>query len=263
MTAHPHVRGEDRRRPGPWPARTGSPPRAWGGRADHGGHGACIRLTPTCVGRTVSLPHVRPRLRLTPTCVGRTSRGPGRRRGPAAHPHVRGEDVKMRFAKISQSGSPPRAWGGLQPVLPDPAPGRLTPTCVGRTWSWPPGMHGESAHPHVRGEDGAGWSGDGGDAAHPHVRGEDTPQPHCDNAVRGSPPRAWGGRSGTRPNRDSLRLTPTCVGRTPDVAHAWLGAEAHPHVRGEDVPRWLKSPWGCGSPPRAWGGHHPQPERRR
>ena len=193
--AHPHVRGEDAESqressalsgspPRAWggpltPSRAaavcGSPPRAWGGRQEHNPPGADRRLTPMCVGRT-----------------------PGRWLeflDQTAHPHVRGEDGTRLPLTQSWRGSPPRAWGG--PGLPDVlvVAVRLTPTCVGRTTYSSQVIADRSAHPHVRGEDlfAPGAAGRGG----------------------GSPPRAWGGLAGESDRLPVVRLTPTCVGRTP------------------------------------------------
>ena len=168
------MRGEDAFLYDTLTARTGSPPRAWGGpqaaTADPAGH----RLTPTCVGRT------------------RCTRGRGR--APTAHPHVRGEDTFDGDAMPRIDGSPPRAWGGPRPARRAGPRARLTPTCVGRTAVRPHPRH----HP----------------AAHPHVRGEDIVPAWARSREDGSPPRAWGGRSRVRTYPSPNRLTPTCVGRT-------------------------------------------------
>ena len=172
--AHPHVRGEDPVLPEPVPGLPGSPPRAWGGhRGDPLGFRGS-RLTPTCVGRTVDQERLRPGLRLTPTCVGRTSRPRAPPEARAAHPHVRGEDCPSPSSTTPDTGSPPRAWGGLGLDFDQPRPQRLTPTCVGRTCRTP--------HPLRR------------PTAHPHVRGEDVPMVRWTYRFSGSPPRAWGGR---------------------------------------------------------------------
>ena len=196
------------------PSGTGSPPRAWGG-----------------LGR--DLPHAA-RQRLTPTCVGRTSPSPAGTRPPSAHPHVRGEDVSTHLLRGMSRGSPPRAWGGRaarsscrrDAGSPPRAWGgrrgccvpagrlRLTPTCVGRT--------------------AAGKCTAGRSAAHPHVRGEDHTTVASAPLGRGSPPRAWGGRTRGTPESLRKRLTPTCVGRTAGGTALRRSPPAHPHVRGED-----------------------------
>ena len=256
--------------------RVGSPPRAWGRRLEHRCALAEYRLTPTCVGTTAAPrvaereatahPHVRgddpakesdalkalgspPRAwgrralareeqterRLTPTCVGTTTPPTSRRRATLAHPHVRGDDQEARWKRPGMVGSPPRAWGRRDHegrlVLRD----RLTPTCVGTTL--------EPVAARLL------W------AAHPHVRGDDRRRQCPGRRQRGSPPRAWGRPTGRGPCARGSRLTPTCVGTTPQGHSAREVRPAHPHVRGDDadiLPRYEK---GDGSPPRAWGRH--------
>ena len=88
---HPHVRGEDptdtryRKRP----AET--PPRAWGRRASWVGAVGAEGNTPTCVGKTLSI------------CTKKEKRW--------KHPHVRGEDRRLRQSRILRRETPPRAWG--------------------------------------------------------------------------------------------------------------------------------------------------------
>ena len=254
-TAHPHVRGEDPPQKLHRKSESGSPPRAWGGRATRPRRRHGLGLTPTCVGRT----HVE-------TAVAREQ---------TAHPHVRGEDALASVALSGSDGSPPRAWGGRRRVRRIAVRWRLTPTCVGRT-------HVETAVAREQ-------------TAHPHVRGEDGPRGGYHGGITGSPPRAWGGRRPVADGVAPIGLTPTCVGRT-QVSPVWGRARtAHPHVRGEDYedvvlsklelrltptcvgrtgPTSLSLPLltahphvrgedqaskcGCwsnaGSPPRAWGG---------
>ena len=136
--AHPHVRGEDAVMPANPACGGGSPPRAWGGRTTTPPPPQLLRLTPTCVGRTIyrrarrrpraAHPHVRgedPPIPgrggdvywLTPTCVGRTSRHRSPPATRSAHPHVRGEDDQLAHQRHKSRGSPPRAWGGLSHAL--------------------------------------------------------------------------------------------------------------------------------------------------
>ena len=192
--AHPHVRGEDRACTGVVAPGSGSPPRAWGGPMDPASFARERRLTPTCVGRTAA--PAKPHA-LSP-----------------AHPHVRGEDRVRSTNPGYCFGSPPRAWGGRRQDPCGGAARRLTPTCVGRTWC---GQGTWRRRP-----------------AHPHVRGEDSRSTPAASAIRGSPPRAWGGHPPVRARRPAVRLTPTCVGRTTRVGSAGMGDP--------------------GSPPRAWGG---------
>ena len=285
-TAHPHVRGEDRRSAAAAPGLAGSPPRAWGGRGDPRSGVAGARLTPTCVGRTGSL--------------GR-SRATG-----TAHPHVRGEDVRRTRVIWQATGSPPRAWGGPRSLGDALGADRLTPTCVGRTSAHPWRSQRSPAHPHVRGEDFSkpvattivsgspprAWGGpppgishllaqrltptcvgrtswrpptEASNAAHPHVRGEDFTLSIAELTVDGSPPRAWGGPNRGRDRVPRPRLTPTCVGRTLGADIRQYPEAAHPHVRGEDDALAQLVDDLHGSPPRAWGGlaYTRRPDRRR
>ncbi|KWX02922.1 hypothetical protein LI90_3971 [Carbonactinospora thermoautotrophica] len=191
-----------------------SPPRAWGGR---------------------QVPAKRSRVRrLTPTCVGRTQRRTARLVGGRTHPHVRGEDLTSSDIATDSADSPPRAWGGQARVGQALNRSGLTPTCVGRTRTFPLSRRGEMTHPHVRGEDA--------------MRQVELPD------GTDSPPRAWGGRPAAGPPAQRPRLTPTCVGRTRGPRFPpWSGA-THPHVRGEDgAPGGGRQSSGD-SPPRAWGG---------
>ncbi len=212
----------------------GSPPRAWGIRPRHYAAADDVRFTPTCVGNTSPS---------TPTC------------GQAAvHPHVRGEYGATSAAARGGLGSPPRAWG-IRDADPDGravygspprawgilgaggsngTDNRFTPTCVGNTLTlgrqpvhplrFTPTCVGNTVHAAQSGREAA---------VHPHVRGEYGPQakPHRD--LGGSPPRAWGIRTGRRLHTGWNRFTPTCVGNT-------QRPDARADVRG-------------GSPPRAWG----------
>ena len=213
-TDHPHVRGEDGESWERVARLAGSPPRAWGGPAERERRDAEVRITPTCVGRT------RPRPRI--------------RRTTSDHPHVRGEDVDPAGDGVDRIGSPPRAWGGRTPLAPRFRPGRITPTCVGRTTGAPQ----EPAHA----------------SDHPHVRGEDLPDRTRPPVDPGSPPRAWGGRHDPAAGRVQDGITPTCVGRTASWARRARASADHPHVRGEDLSGAADLNPDNGSPPRAWGG---------
>src|SRR4051794_5685340 len=93
--------------------RSESPPRAWGARHLDAGQRAVVRITPTRVGSTGPMPT--------------------RARRCRDHPHARGEYTHADQILVSQSGSPPRAWGapvehGVVELLH-----RITPTRVGST----------------------------------------------------------------------------------------------------------------------------------
>ncbi len=213
-TEHPHVRGEDVVGVLYEPPLSGAPPRAWGG----------LRWQPR---------PVQPR-RSTPTCVGRT---PGSAPPPTSsteHPHVRGEDLSSEVASTGDGGAPPRAWGGPASTRRATAPGRSTPTCVGRT---------------TRGSM-AAWSA----SEHPHVRGEEASPVKSTSAAGGAPPRAWGGLSQSARLPHLSRSTPTCVGRTGRAGRCPPAPTEHPHVRGEDGYLLYPGRVHTGAPPRAWGG---------
>ena len=87
------MRGENNHLVAAQPKRQGSPPRAWGKRARALLYAQDIRITPTCVGKTI--------MQVIVLCQG------------PDHPHVRGENqVVGNFL------------GGIV---------RITPTCVGKT----------------------------------------------------------------------------------------------------------------------------------
>src|SRR4051794_28354117 len=88
---------------------------------------------------------------------------------------------------------------------------------------------------------------------HPHLRGDFAPPPDVFEALRGSPPPAWGLRLGGRPAASVGRLTPTCVGTSGLVAVDRRPAAAHPHLRGDFLCSWPRSRYPNGSPPPAWG----------
>ena len=251
---HPHVRGEDESAAVQASHSAGSPPRAWGRLRVANPPCGGLRFTPTCVGKTYP-----------PVCI--TVR-------PPVHPHVRGEDVSEHYWRLIAAGSPPRAWGrprlGRRPV----GPYRFTPTCAGKT----PGLEG---FPRLRaGSPPRAWGrpvadeerpaghrftptcvgktqekkpGGSAFSVHPHVRGEDSIRPLPAGVTDGSPPRAWGRRVPREPRDPCERFTPTCVGKTAWTPPAPCGPPVHPHVRGEDLHRLVRSGPTIGSPPRAWG----------
>ena len=214
-SVHPHGRGEDSVKDFFESSSSGSPPRAWGGRAGSAAATDGHRFTPTGVGRTApahrSADH---------TPVHPHGRGEdmllwwiGRVHLPV-HPHGRGEDLAPAPVLRVGYGSPPRAWGGP----------RCSPTSRKRP------------------------------TVHPHGRGEDEVTDSSSRPSYGSPPRAWGGLVGRAPARGLGRFTPTGVGRTASPQKSVRGVSVHPHGRGEDFeqrPRVLRA---VGSPPRAWGG---------
>ena len=49
---------------------------------------------------------------------------------------MRGDNDPAFATMLLQEGSPPRAWGQLNPTSGIIAYGRITPTCVGTTETW-------------------------------------------------------------------------------------------------------------------------------
>ncbi len=112
---HPHVRGEDCRRPGSAVCPSETPPRAWGRRHRRRRDRAMRRNTPTCVGKTWA-------------AMGLQIR-------KEKHPHVRGEDFAALKSQTSPMETPPRAWGRRSRGRTRAISVRNTPTCVGKTRS--------------------------------------------------------------------------------------------------------------------------------
>ncbi len=172
----------------------------------------------------------------------------------AEHPHGRGEDVHDAVRVDGVLGTPPRAWGGLNPYT---------------------GWLVRAEHPHGRGEDvtvpesrGAGvgtppraWGGRGcGSGCSRRPRNTPTgvggPWGPVGRLARfGTPPRAWGGLGARRHDADGVRNTPTGVGRTTPSPTSRGTTREHPHGRGEDLRRLRQRAVAAGTPPRAWGGH--------
>ena len=157
-------------------------------------------------------------------------------RGPSwtatVHPHARGEHVAYGHSAVGAYGSPPRAWGALVTGRAGHFQGRFTPTRVGSTNSRVSTIAGHTVHPHARGEhDGNGTSCLGCYGSPPRAWGA----LRLDVAVAvngGSPPRAWGARSRGRGKGRPVRFTPTRVGSTMVIGHAYGGRPVHPHARG-------------------------------
>ncbi len=153
----------------------------------------------------------------TPTGVGKTSparHAAGRRQ---KHPHGRGEDERARERAVADQETPPRAWGRPPAKRGRPPPCRNTPTGVGKTvecWKVSPGRQ-----------------------KHPHGRGEDRRLSRRRPSNEETPPRAWGRRQDTGAYEDTLRNTPTGVGKTAPGCTLTTRTGKHPHGRGEDRKR--------------------------
>ena len=173
-SAHPHVCGEHSAVLRHIASGCGSSPRVWGARAYKYWAVSMIRLIPTCVGSTGTLP------------LGGLAR--------SAHPHVCGEHNSTPVPEKTGVGSSPRVWGAQTKQRARQALPRLIPTCVGSTC--PPHLRcvTRAAHPHVCGEHCEYYPG--------FLR-------HC-----GSSPRVWGALARPCMSAETARLIPTCVGST-------------------------------------------------
>ena len=107
---------------------------------------------------------------------------------------MRGDNLIRSCDMGSPIGSPPRAWGQLNPFPYNHNEVRITPTCVGTTVP--------ECDTFSRYKD------------HPHVRGDNEVQPIKVNQNQGSPPRAWGQHRLPKRRWYDRRITPTCVGTT-------------------------------------------------
>ena len=150
--SYPHVCGEHLVVMPLLVAYGGSSPRVWGARAYKYWAVSMIRLIPTCVGSTGTLP------------LGGLAR--------SAHPHVCGEHNSTPVPEKTGVGSSPRVWGAQTKQRARQALPRLIPTCVGST-----------CPPHLRCVT---------RAAHPHVCGEHRERTMKAWLTLGSSPRVWG-----------------------------------------------------------------------
>ena len=88
---------------------------------------------------------------------------------------------------------------------------------------------------------------------HPPGRGEDLVAIANKLEIPETPPRAWGRLAIHRSRKDSVRNTPTGVGKTPMNVSIMFWFLKHPHGRGEDHPCRLNDCRSEETPPRAWG----------
>ncbi len=146
---------------------------------------------------------------------------------------MRGEDLASFHCLGLGLETPPRAWGRRHPPAARLITSRNTPTCVGKTRQSSAAVSLRGKHPHVRGEDPAGW--------------------RSVTVTAETPPRAWG-RLLMPVWRVCLRgNTPTCVGKTRKKTLSRSPMWKHPHVRGEDRTTLVSVPAYIETPPRAWG----------
>ena len=167
---------------------------------------------------------------------------------------MRGENSPISRSSMSDTGSPPHAWGKLRNDHRHRAGQRFTPTCVGKISRWHITRHCYAVHPHMRGENGRVVVGRGAHrrftptcvgkiarwricrrypAVHPHMRGE--------NAYS------------LRLVQVAQRFTPTCVGKIVATTSACQCSTVHPHMRGENAGTSPEDTHADGSPPHAWG----------
>ena len=149
------------------------------------------------------------------------------------HPHGRGEIMVLRCCRIRFMETPPRAWGNHPEMIQEAEQSRNTPTGVGKS-----SRSGHGRQPNQK---------------HPHGRGEiKTPVAEAD-AVKETPPRAWGNPNSPPVLSMGSRNTPTGVGKSTSRCIVRTAPQKHPHGRGEiaQIEEHQSSKWE--TPPRAWG----------
>ena len=99
LQVHPRVRGDDETPGALAQPKVGSPPRAQGRLGHVVGAGRADRFTPACAGTT--------RLGVCASC------------GLPVHPRVRGDDRHVLALRFAVAGSPPRARGRHQQMVPE------------------------------------------------------------------------------------------------------------------------------------------------
>ena len=207
------MRGDNSQRAACHIRYTGSPPHAWG-------QSFCVYSSTVCA-------------RFTPTCVGTIVQGRRLQGHIAVHTHMRGDNYEANPIPIVDGGSPPHAWGQLQPPRRILGPNRFTPTCVGTIQCPCAGC--------------SGW------AVHPHMRGDNESHLQALPWLLGSPPHAWGQCNTPAPVLSMFWFTPTCVGTMVAAQALPLHFSVHPHMRGDnDVDSFIRLHQ-TGSPPHAWG----------
>ena len=131
--------------------------------------------------------------RITPTCVGKATAIKFVLYVNWDHPHMCGEScLYVIWSKIS-IGSPPHVWGKQQFVCIQHGEIGITPTCVGKAYTY-------TRKSGVRRD-------------HPHMCGESRPISSSIFACNGSPPHVWGKPSPMGWHQRYKRITPTCVGK--------------------------------------------------
>jgi len=145
--------------------------------------------------------------------VGTTSRRGRSRSASPDHPHARGDNALRHRPRVP--GSPPRAWGQRSGVRGADVVRRITPTRVGTTARRPAGRRRSRITPTRVGTTLSSRPRRARSSDHPHARGDNPGGAVVFNGHYGSPPRAWGQRSGHPVAPLRCRITPTRVGTTP------------------------------------------------
>jgi hypothetical protein len=190
---HPHARGAEALAYSEAVCVAETPPRAWGGAADH---------------RSMPL-----RSRDTPTRVGRRSAGVAALWSQARHPHARGAEPTAALLGLVRNETPPRAWGGAGNQLS--------------------GVSGMPRHPHARGAEMSTRCRFDPDAETPPRAWDGAvPGVSRTRVERVTPTRGWGGAVQTLAGAPGGRVTPTRVGRNRRARIEGVAAPSHPHGRG-------------------------------
>ncbi len=190
---HPHTRGEHVRRRGGAAVAHGPSPHPWGTRV-------AVQVE-AAGGRSI------------PTPVGNTSTARRRRRGPAVHPHTRGEHVPGDPSPGPDTGPSPHPWGTLPGVHELDGRERSIPTPVGNTGDQAPSR---------------------------------SPRP-------GPSPHPWGTHRARARARARHRSIPTPVGNTRTPRQQSASGTVHPHTRGEHTARREVPEAERGPSPHPWG----------
>lgn len=147
------------------------------------------------------------------------------------HPHMCGENLKRVMPFWYFKGSPPLMWG-----KPKSRPclaifGWITPTCVGKTKM----LYNRTTS----------------NKDHPHMCGESVSLLVVDVLIPGSPPHVWGKLFLALECCFFVGITPTCVGKTDQIARSLRVGQDHPHLCRENPGRKSYSKNLIGSPPLA------------
>ena len=85
------------------------------------------------------------------------------------------------------------------------------------------------------------------------MRGEDSSRGAYGVPFLETPPHAWGRPLGLYVETDTIRNTPTCVGKTWGPSCQVPECRKHPHMRGEDLVDLVGVLLMLETPPHAWG----------